>query len=117
MRKKYASKLKLWSQTGGRKSGEYNLKNINYPELNEDLAEFIGAHLGDGTMSKYFIKISGDYRYDLSYFNFHFHAKLPARFFEWPVYKYRSNKYTLEMATVMNIITSPAFIKSIKLIL
>lgn len=70
MRKKYASKLKLWSQTGGRKSGEYNLKNINYPELNEDLAEFIGAHLGDGTMSKYFIKISGDYRYDLSYFNY-----------------------------------------------
>lgn len=43
-------------------------KKINYPEMSETLAEFIGICLGDGTLTPYFIRISGDKRYDKKYF-------------------------------------------------
>lgn len=68
MMDKYPSQLKIWRKKGKRNSS--NLKKINYPELNEELAEFIGAYLGDGTITRYFVRISGDYRYDLPYFNY-----------------------------------------------
>ena len=45
-----------------------NIKNISLPNLNEKLAEFIGICLGDGTLTKYFVRIFGDSRYDISYF-------------------------------------------------
>ena len=48
----------------------HNVKKIKIPELDERLAEFIGVYLGDGTLTKYFIRISGDYRYDIPYFNY-----------------------------------------------
>jgi hypothetical protein len=64
---KYPNQLSEW-----RKKGRKNvrLKKIQIPSLNEDLAEFIGAYLGDGTITPYFIRISGDSRYDLPYFNY-----------------------------------------------
>src|SRR3989344_4602352 len=70
MMEKYKSKLKIWRAKANRNSSINNTKKISYPELNEGLAELIGAHLGDGTMTNYFIRISGDYRYDLSYFHY-----------------------------------------------
>ena len=70
MMKKHRNKLKIWRKEANKKSAKINSKMIIYPRLNEDLAEFIGAYLGDGTLTKYVIKISGDYRYDLPYLNY-----------------------------------------------
>lgn len=48
-----------------------NQKDVKIPDIhNEKLAELIGIHLGDGTLTKYFIRISGDKRYDYHYFNY-----------------------------------------------
>jgi intein/homing endonuclease len=47
----------------------WNIKNISIPPLNEDLSEFIGIHLGDGTLTKNFLRIFGDSRYDKLYFS------------------------------------------------
>lgn len=69
--KKYPDKMKLWRSKGAKKGiAGKNIKKINCPELNEELAEFIGAYLGDGTINEYLIKISGDSRYDLRYFEY-----------------------------------------------
>jgi len=71
--KKYPKKIKEWRKKGTRNSpiiGERNLKKIKIPLLNEELAEFIGVYLGDGTLTKYQIKIAGDYRYDLPYYDY-----------------------------------------------
>jgi len=70
MMKIYEDKLPLWRARGNKKIAEINTKKINFPKLNEELAEFIGIYLGDGTLTKYFLRISGDYRYDLPYFNY-----------------------------------------------
>lgn len=49
----------------------HNTKNIKLPkELTADLAEFIGAYLGDGTLTSYFIRISGDKQHDKPYFKY-----------------------------------------------
>jgi hypothetical protein len=69
--KKYPDKLKEWRKKGMKNSpviGKANLKKIKIPEINEQLAEFIGVYLGDGTLTEYQIRISGDYRYDLPYY-------------------------------------------------
>lgn len=71
--KKHEANLKKWRSLGGTNSGGGNrvLKKINLPEKeNEKLAELIGAYLGDGTLTPYFIRISGDSRYDLPYFRY-----------------------------------------------
>ena len=68
--KKYPKEIKEWRLLGMKNSpviGESNSKSIKIPSLNENLAEFIGAYLGDGTINKYQIRIAGDYRYDLDY--------------------------------------------------
>ncbi|MEK6859301.1 MAG: LAGLIDADG family homing endonuclease [Nanoarchaeota archaeon] len=68
--KKYPREIKKWRTLGMENSpviGDSNLKKIKEPKLNEKLAEFIGAYLGDGTINKYQIRIAGDYRYDLEY--------------------------------------------------
>ncbi len=67
---KYPHKIKQWRALARLNSRATNMKKIKIPELNEKLAEFIGAYIGDGTLTNYFIRISGDYRYDLSYFNY-----------------------------------------------
>ncbi len=64
---KYPEKISKWREKGDKRG---RLKKIKIPKLDEDLAELIGVYLGDGTMTPYFIRISGDYRYDLSYFNY-----------------------------------------------
>ena len=72
--RRYPNEIKKWRDKGIRNSPiskKLNLKIIKRPKLNEELAEFIGAYLGDGTLTKYFIRISGDYRYD-----FHYHKYL-----------------------------------------
>lgn len=69
---RHKDKFKEW----GRKSWEKNLKSltnikeIKIPEIDEKLAEFIGVYLGDGTLTKYFIRIFGDKNYDYHYFNY-----------------------------------------------
>ena len=71
--KKYPEKIKIWRKKGMTNSpviGERNLKKIKTPLINEQLAEFIGVYLGDGTLNKYQIRIAGDYRYDLPYYNY-----------------------------------------------
>jgi hypothetical protein len=70
LKKKYGHKLDEWRAKARRNSPiiGFNLKKIKYPELNEELAEFIGIYLGDGTITKYVVRISGDSRYDLTYF-------------------------------------------------
>lgn len=66
---KYSHKFKIWRSNGAKKGiAGKNIKVINYPELNEELAEFIGIYLGDGTITKHVVRISGDSRYDLGYF-------------------------------------------------
>lgn len=66
---RYGDILHKWRVKAGKKSSG-NSKEISYPLLDEKLAEFIGAYLGDGTLTRYFIRISGDRRYDPSYFNY-----------------------------------------------
>jgi len=55
--------LNEWRRKGGLNSpnkfkGGENTKYILLPEMNNELAEFIGIILGDGTLTKYFIRIS-----------------------------------------------------------
>lgn len=75
--KRYPKKIYEWRIKGLNNSHNNRLKIIKNPDLNEDLAEFIGAYLGDGTLNKYQIKIAGDYRYDL-----HYHKYLSKIIFE-----------------------------------
>lgn len=69
---KYKDKLERWRKRGWEKGMKSfsEPKKIKEPPLNEKLAELIGVYLGDGTLTKYFMKISGDCRYDLHYFNY-----------------------------------------------
>ncbi len=67
---KYPDKIKEWRKLARSRSHASNIKKINVPEMNEKIAEFIGVYLGDGTLTKYSIKIAGDRRYDLPYFNY-----------------------------------------------
>lgn len=66
---KYPEKINLWRKQALIKSHKNRLKKIKFPEFNESLAEFIGIYLGDGTLTEYCLRISGDKRYDLNYFN------------------------------------------------
>lgn len=65
--------LNKWRSVGGKNSnsGGRKANEISFPDIvDEKLAEIIGAHLGDGTLTKYFLRISGDKRYDIHYFNY-----------------------------------------------
>jgi len=67
---KHREHLKEWRTKGGkaaRKNFGLTKKKVLLPFLNEKLSELIGIHLGDGTLAKYFLKISLDPRYDLPY--------------------------------------------------
>lgn len=68
--KKYPDKLVQWRKLANKNSVITNRKRIRIPKLNEDLAEFIGVYLGDGTLTEYFVSITGDSRYDITYFNY-----------------------------------------------
>jgi hypothetical protein len=70
LNKNYPKKISEWRKKGLKKGHFSNKKKIKRPKLNEKLSEFIGIYLGDGTLTKYFIRISGDYRYDRPYFNY-----------------------------------------------
>lgn len=77
LEKKYPDKIKVWRMQAMKKAietgkhyGYSNMKQIKYPGFDEKLAEFIGAYLGDGTLTKYFVKISGDCRYDFLYYEY-----------------------------------------------
>ena len=67
----YAESLKEWRRLGGKVARKHFLlastKEVVLPSMSEELSELIGIHLGDGTLTKYFIKISLDPRYDLRY--------------------------------------------------
>lgn len=75
--RKYPDKILEWRRSGIKKAiimGKHlaytGLKNIKKPKLNWKLAEFIGAYLGDGTLNQHIVRISGDYRYDNSYYQY-----------------------------------------------
>ena len=77
LEKKYPEKIAEWRRDGlrkaiemGRHYGYLTQKKIKKPKLNEKLAEFIGVYLGDGSLNKYQLRISGDNRYDLPYFEY-----------------------------------------------
>ena len=73
VQRKYPEKIKNWRRKGMLNSpviGYPRLKKIKIPKLNENLAEFIGAYLGDGTITPYQLRIAGDYRYDLPYYSY-----------------------------------------------
>ena len=70
LEKKYPTKLKEWKLLGSKNSALSRLKHLKDVQLDEKLAEFVGVYLGDGTLTEYFIKISGDYRYDLPYYSY-----------------------------------------------
>lgn len=78
MSKKYSNSLNIWRRKGGKMSSLKNprfladkkIKNVKLPEMNEELAEFIGICLGDGTLTRYFIRISSDPRYEIPYLNY-----------------------------------------------
>ena len=70
LKKKYPDKISLWRKNGLKNSNFSNLKKIKFPEIDEKLAEFVGVYLGDGTLTKYFIRISGDSRFDNHYFKY-----------------------------------------------
>jgi hypothetical protein len=71
---KHREKLREWRAKGGEAVHKNLLqgpaKKAFLPYLNEKLAELIGIHLGDGTLTKYFLKISQDPRYDLLYVSY-----------------------------------------------
>jgi hypothetical protein len=70
LEKKYPTKIKAWRRLAIINSSHKKIKKIKIFPLNEKFAEFMGAYLGDGTLTKYFVRISGDYRYDLPYYNY-----------------------------------------------
>jgi hypothetical protein len=74
LKKKYPLELIKWRSLGRARSPIFgkdsNIKSIKMPVLDEKLAEFIGAYLGDGTLTPYFIRISGDSRFDVSYYSY-----------------------------------------------
>lgn len=69
MIKKYPYKLNEWRWKGIKKStiGIRSTKEVKIPKMCDELSEFIGICLGDGTLTKYFVKISLDSRYDACY--------------------------------------------------
>lgn len=70
--KRYKHKLKKWKEKAVKNliiSNKNRTKKVNLPKLNEELSEFIGILLGDGTINKNVFKISGDSRYDKEYFD------------------------------------------------
>lgn len=71
---KYKGELIIWRKRGAKAGAKaiagINKKEIKKPIINEKLAEFIGAYLGDGTLTNYFVRISGDPKYDLHYFEY-----------------------------------------------
>ena len=71
--KKYPKEIKGWRLKGAKNSsviGNEKLKKIKIPKLDEGLAEFIGVYLGDGTLTRYQLVISGDSRYDYPYYEY-----------------------------------------------
>ena len=70
LERKYPYELSLWRRKAIENSARNRTKKIRHPVLNESLAEFIGVYLGDGTLSSHCLRISGDRRYDSSYFEY-----------------------------------------------
>jgi len=69
--KKYGKeKFSEWRRQVARKNPFFKsqIKSIKIPEEGESLGEFIGIVLGDGTLTKYFVRLSGDATTDLPYF-------------------------------------------------
>lgn len=63
-------RVKRWRKENVIESNIRRTYKINYPKINEKIAEFVGAYLGDGTLTKQFLRIFGDKRYDLFYLNY-----------------------------------------------
>jgi len=70
LREKYPKKIIEWRKLAIKNRSEKFTKKIKVPDMSLKLSEFVGIYLGDGTLTEYFIKISGDSRYDKRYFEY-----------------------------------------------
>lgn len=68
LKKKYPAKVIQWRKKAIKNSALKRMKKIRNIILDEKFSEFVGVYLGDGTMTRHFIKISGDFRVDMPYF-------------------------------------------------
>jgi len=69
MRKKHKRYISEWCRKGYLRANlaEKSTKEITIPKLNQGLAEFIGIVLGDGTLTKYFVRISLNAKNEMPY--------------------------------------------------
>ncbi len=76
VRQKYGEEyLQMLRQKGGfanpNRPHPVTSKNIIVPEkINAEIAGLLGVYLGDGTLTEYFMRISGDKRFDHNYFEY-----------------------------------------------
>jgi len=99
LQRKYSDKLNLWRSKGGKASGiSWNTKKIKIPELDEDLAEFIGICLGDGTLTEYFLRIFGNLKYDVPHLEY-ISKRIQTLFGITPRLRIRNNLLILETSS------------------
>jgi len=67
MIKKHFKKVERYRKSPEKALIGKNKKEIKTPQLNEELAEFIGICLGDGTLTKYFLRLSLNYKNEKPY--------------------------------------------------
>ena len=67
--------------------GMWLARLIKKPPVDVELAEFIGVHLGDGTMTQNFLRITGDARYDSPYLS-NYVSTLVSKLFAMPTKLY-----------------------------
>lgn len=93
--------IRKWRRLGGKNSliGR-NVKQIKTPKKNESLGEFIGIVIGDGTLTKYFVRISGDKRYDHHYLKIYVYNLVIRLFGIKPAIRFEGNKIYLRINSV-----------------
>lgn len=88
-RKYGKEKFSEWRRTAAYKNPFFRsqIKLIKIPKENESLGEFIGIVLGDGTLTKHFVRLSGDATTDLPYFKKYIPKLI------WELFKVKSSVY------------------------
>ena len=90
--------INQWRRIGGKNSpiGK-NIKQIKIPRKDEFLGEFIGIIIGDGTLTKYFVRISGDKRYDYHFLKTYVYNLVIKLFGIKPTIRFEGNKIYLRI--------------------
>lgn len=76
------------------------IKSIRFPKENECLGEFIGIVLGDGTLTKYFVRLSGDATTELPYFRNYIPKLIQKLFGIIPSIYYEQNRISVVIYSV-----------------